>query len=553
MRESKELGAYILGPDQEVESQNLLSDYYSIQPQPGDTKQRVKFGTAGHRGTSTLGSFNEAHILAIAQAIAEFRQQQGICGPMFVGMDTHGLSSPAQRTVLEVFSAHEIDIYIAPLTGDARYTPTPVISYAILHYNRGKIRHLADGLIITPSHNPPCDGGIKYNSPSGGPAQPIATQWIEARANQLLGNGNREVKRWTYEKALKAPTTHIYDYISGYVRDLCTVVDLKALSTSDIHIGVDPLGGSSVCYWDAIAEHYQLKLDILERTIDPSFYFLAPDWDGKRRMDCSSPEVMANLVKVRDKYDIAFGNDADSDRFGVVTPNAGLIPPNHFLAVAIGYLAQSRSDWSASGVIGKSIVTSDMLNRVARSIGYSLYEAPIGFRWFVPGLQEGSLNFAGEESAGASFQRKDGSVWTTDKDGIVMNLLAAEIFAKSGKDLSRHYQDLTDKYGECYYTKIFVPAKPGQKKKLSQLSEFEISASTLAGDPIVAKFTRAPANDASLGGIKIRTTNGWFVARPSGTEMVEPVYKVYGESFKSEHHLDLLMQEAIQIVNNVTQ
>ncbi|HEY9660405.1 MAG TPA: phosphoglucomutase (alpha-D-glucose-1,6-bisphosphate-dependent) [Allocoleopsis sp.] len=533
--------------DSLIDVAKLLQEYYTVQPDPANPLQRVSFGTSGHRGSSANGTFNEAHILAVTQAVIEYRQSQGITGPLYMGMDSHALSSPAQKTALEVLAAHEVEVYLAPTEGYAQYTPTPAVSHAILAYNKGKTTGLADGIIITPSHNPPADGGFKYNPPSGGPAEPEITKWVQERANALMANGNRDVQRISYESALRASTTHIFDFITPYVTDLENIIDIEAIRASGIRIGVDPLGGSNIAYWEPIANHYGLNITIVNRVVDPTFSFMTVDWDGKIRMDCSSPYAMAGLVKFKDDYDIAFGNDTDSDRHGIVTPSMGLMNPNHFLSVAIWYLFTNRSGWSPNSAVGKTLVSSSLIDRVAKDIGRTLCEVPVGFKWFVDGLLDGSFGFGGEESAGASFLRKDGTVWTTDKDGIIMDLLAAEITAKTGKDPGVHYQELTDRLGRPVYTRIDSPATPEQKTRLGKLSPDDVKAATLAGDPITAKLTKAPGNDAAIGGLKVTTENGWFAARPSGTENV---YKLYAESFKDEAHLALILKEANQIVSD---
>lgn len=529
-----------------IDVAKLLQEYYTIHPDPANPLQRVSFGTSGHRGSSANGTFNEDHILAVSQAVAEYRKQNGIDGPLYMGMDSHALSGPAQKTALQVLAAHGIEVFIAPTEGYAQYTPTPVVSHAILTYNKGRTSGLADGIIITPSHNPPSDGGFKYNPPSGGPAEPEITKWVQERANALMADGNKGVQRIAYEDALRASTTHVYDYITPYVSDLENVIDIEAIRSAGIRIGVDPLGGSNIAYWEPIANHYGLNITIVNRTVDPTFGFMTVDWDGKIRMDCSSPYAMAGLVKFKDDYDIAFGNDTDSDRHGIVTPSVGLMNPNHFLSVAIWYLFTHRTGWSPNSAVGKTLVSSSMIDRVAKDIGRPLCEVPVGFKWFVAGLLDGSFGFGGEESAGASFLRKDGTVWTTDKDGIIMDLLAAEITAKTGKDPGQHYQDLTARLGKPYYTRVDSPANPEQKARLGKLSPDDVKASTMAGDPITAKLTKAPGNDAAIGGLKVTTENGWFAARPSGTENV---YKIYAESFKSEEHLAQIVKEASQIVN----
>lgn len=532
-------------PDKVMDVEQLLNQYYTVQPDANNPLQQVSFGTSGHRGTAANGTFNEAHILAVSQAVVEYRQQQGINGPLYMGMDSHALSTPAQKTALEVLAAHGVEVLIAAGEGNAQFTPTPVVSHAILTYNKGKTSGLSDGIIITPSHNPPTDGGFKYNPPTGGPAEPEATKWIQNRANELLKNQNRDVQRMADEAALQASTTHAFDYITPYIADLESVIDLEAIRSSGIRIGADPLGGSNVAYWEPIAEKYGLDITVVNPNVDPTFRFMTLDWDGKIRMDCSSPYAMASLVKLKDDYDIAFGNDTDSDRHGIVTRSVGLMNPNHFLSVAIWYLFTQRSGWSANSAIGKTLVSSSMIDRVAKEIGRQVCEVPVGFKWFVAGLLDGSFGFGGEESAGASFLRKDGTVWTTDKDGIIMDLLSAEITAKTGKDPGQHYQDLTSRLGNAYYTRIDSPATPEQKARLSKLSPDDVKADTLAGEPIVAKLTNAPGNGAAIGGLKVVTENGWFAARPSGTENV---YKLYAESFKSQEHLGQILQEAGRMV-----
>jgi phosphoglucomutase len=532
--------------DRLIDVTQLLDQYYTIQPDPTNPLQKVSFGTSGHRGSSANGTFNEAHILAVTQAVVEYRQQQGINGPLYMGMDTHALSAPAQKTALEVLAAHAVETCIAPTAGHAQFTPTPSVSHAILTYNRGRSASgLADGIIITPSHNPPADGGFKYNPPTGGPAEPEATKWIQERANALMANGNRDVQRVAYESALRASTTHIFDFITPYVNDLENIIDMEAIRASGIQIGADPLGSSNIAYWEPIINRYNLNIRIVNNSVDPTFKFMTVDWDGKIRMDCSSRYAMANLIKLKDDYDIAFGNDTDSDRHGIVTPSLGLMNPNHFLSVAISYLFTSRTNWPATAAIGKTLVSSSMIERVGKLIGRPVYEVPVGFKWFVSGLLDGSLGFGGEESAGASFLRKDGTVWTTDKDGIIMDLLAAEITARTGKDPGLHYQELTAKLGAPYYNRVDAPATPEQKARLGKLAPADVKAAALAGDPITAKLTQAPGNNASIGGLKVVTDNGWFAARPSGTENV---YKIYAESFKSEAHLEQIVAEASQIV-----
>ncbi len=531
--------------DSLINVNQLLDDYYHIIPDPANALQKVSFGTSGHRGSSQNGTFNEAHILAVAQAVAEYRASQGINGPLFLGMDSHALSEPAQKTTLEVLAAQGVEVYLTTVTDDRRFTPTPAVSHAILSYNQGKTSGLADGIIITPSHNPPADGGVKYNPPSGGPAEAEITQWIQNRANELLQQGYQNIQRLSYEEALAASTTHEFDFVTPYVAGLEQILDLELIRSSGIRIGVDPLGGSNVGYWSAIAERYSLDLTVVNPTVDPTFGFMTLDWDGKIRMDCSSAYAMANLVSIKDEYDIAFGNDTDSDRHGIVTPSVGLMNPNHFLSVAIWYLFTHREQWSGLSAIGKTLVSSNMIDRVAQEIGRTVYEVPVGFKWFVTGLLDGSFGFGGEESAGASFLKKNGTVWTTDKDGIIMGLLAAEITAKTGKDPGLHYQDLTRRLGNPIYRRVDAPATPDQKARLSKLSPDAVQATTLAGDAITAKLTKAPGNQAAIGGLKVTTDSGWFAARPSGTENV---YKIYAESFKNEAHLEQIFIEAQAIV-----
>jgi phosphoglucomutase len=539
------LAGKLAPPDILINLSELLDQYYSIHPDAANPLQKVSFGTSGHRGSAANGTFNEDHILAISQAVSEYRANQGINGPLYIGRDTHALSAPAQKTALEVLAANGIDVYLTREEGDAQYTPTPAVSHAILAYNRGKKTDLADGIIITPSHNPPSDGGFKYNPPSGGPAEQEITQWIQQRANELLANRNRQVKRIPYERALTASTTHYFDFVTPYVDDLINIVDIDLIRSSGIHMGVDPLGSANVGYWQPIIDRYGLNLEVVNPAVDPTFSFMAVDWDGKIRMDCSSPYAMTNLVNLKDRFDIAFGNDTDSDRHGIVTPSAGLMNPNHFLAVAIWYLFNQRKNWPTNSAIGKTVVSSSMIDRVAGELGRQLCEVPVGFKWFVPGLLDSSLGFGGEESAGASYLRLDGTVWTTDKDGPIMDLLAAEILARTGKDPGLHYEDLTARLGHSFYTRIDSPATPTEKMLLSHLSSADVKASSLAGDTITAKLTKAPGNDAPIGGLKVVATNGWFAARPSGTENV---YKIYAESFRSQEHLDLILEEAEKIV-----
>ena len=525
----------------------LVSAYYTHRPDVSEPTQQVAFGTSGHRGSSLKNSFNQDHILAISQAICEYRASQHIDGPLFMGMDTHALSEPALASALEVFAAAGVTVMISKGLG---YTPTPVISHAILTHNQNRQRGLADGVVITPSHNPPEDGGLKYNPPHGGPAGADITQRIAGRANEILGRERNGVKRMRFEKALKADTTHEYDYIGPYVADLANVVDMAAIAASGLKLGVDPLGGAAVEYWEPIAERYGLSLEIVNPVVDPTFAFMTLDKDGKIRMDCSSPFAMQGLIGLKDKFDIAFGNDTDVDRHGIVTKSAGLLSPNHYLAVAIWYLFQNRPDWNPSAAVGKTLVSTSMIDRVANHLGRELSEVPVGFKWFVEGLMSGVYGFGGEESAGASFLRRNGSVWTTDKDGIIMDLLAAEIMAKTGRDPGEIYTALEDQFGASVYERIDAPATTDQKAILQQLSVEIITAGELAGDPIIAKHTRAPGNQAPLGGLKVVTENGWFAARPSGTE---EIYKIYAESFKGKAHLELIQQEAQEIVSTAFQ
>ncbi|WP_224248508.1 phosphoglucomutase (alpha-D-glucose-1,6-bisphosphate-dependent) [Hyalangium gracile] len=523
-----------------IHPETLRAQYYSEQPDVREAEQRVAFGTSGHRGSAARRSFNEAHILAVTQAVCEYRKQERIDGPLFLGMDTHALSQPAQRTALEVLAANGVEV---------RYTdgatPTPVISHAILTYNRGRTSGLSDGVVITPSHNPPEDGGIKYNPPNGGPADTKITAWIEKRANELLGSGNAGVARVPYEKARTTSSVRTHDFITPYVADLAQVVDLEVIRGAKLSIGADPLGGSNLDYWQPIAERYGLKLEVVNKTVDPTFRFMPLDHDGKIRMDCSSPYAMANLVALKDRYDIAFGNDTDSDRHGIVTRSVGLMNPNHYLAVAISYLFGNRPGWKPDTAVGKTLVSSSMIDRVAQSLGRRVIEVPVGFKWFVDGLLDGSLGFGGEESAGASFLRRDGTVWSTDKDGMILDLLAVEILARTGKDPGAHYMDLTARFGSPKYTRIDQPATSAQKAVLKKLSPEAVKATTLAGEPILQRLTRAPGNNAEIGGLKVVAANGWFAARPSGTE---DVYKIYAESFRDQAHLDALVEEARVIV-----
>lgn len=530
-----------------IDVERLRSQYYTLYPDPENPAQRVSFGTSGHRGSSQKQSFNEAHILAITQAIVEYRQSQEIDGPLFIGMDSHALSEPAQKTAIEVLAAQGVLVYHAPLEGDASYTPTPAVSHAILTYNRGRNRGLADGIVITPSHNPPADGGFKYNPPNGGPSDTDITVQVEQRANALLRDKNKDVKHIPFENALRAETTRLFDFITPYVEDLGHILDMDAIRTSGLSLGADPLGGASIGYWEPIAARYGLNITVVNKTVDPTFRFMTVDHDGVIRMDCSSPYAMAKLVDLKNDYDIAFGNDTDADRHGIVTPDGGLMNPNHFLSVAIWYLFTRRTDWRAESAVGKTLVSSSLIDRVAREIGRKLAEVPVGFKWFVNGLVDGSYGFGGEESAGASFLRKDGTVWTTDKDGLIMDLLAAEITATTGKTPSEHYRTLTARLGNPVYTRIDQPATPQQKAVLKKLAPEAVRASSLAGETITAKLSKAPGNGADIGGLKVVTENGWFAARPSGTE---DIYKIYAESFNGENHLTLLVDEAKQIVND---
>jgi phosphoglucomutase len=526
-----------------IDVARLERDYYERRPNVDDPTQLVSFGTSGHRGTPLDGTFTEAHILAITQAICEYRRDKGIDGPLFMGKDTHAASGPAQRTALEVLAANGVETVIQC---DDDVTPTPVISRAILVHNHGRRDHFADGIVITPSHNPPEDGGFKYNPPNGGPADTDITNWVQDRANALLRAGNKDVKRIPYESALKANTTHVDDFVLPYVKDLANVIDMEAIRAAGLKLGVDPLGGAAVHYWEPIKDIYGLNITVVNPVVDPRFAFMTVDHDGKIRMDCSSPYAMAKLVGLKDQYLVAFGNDPDSDRHGIVTPSAGLMNPNHFLAVAIRYLLTYRPHWPAHAAVGKTLVSSSMIDRVVKDLGRTLCEVPVGFKWFAPGLFDGSICFGGEESAGASFLRRDGSVWTTDKDGPIMDLLAAEITARTGKDPGEHYQELTAKFGSPRYTRIDAPATPEQKAALKKLSPEMVTATTLAGEPIAAKLTKAPGNHAAIGGLKVVSASGWFAARPSGTENI---YKIYAESFQDDKHLQAIVAEAQQIVS----
>jgi phosphoglucomutase len=523
----------------------LVASYYTNAPEPDDPAQQVSFGTSGHRGSSFDGAFNEAHILAIAQAIAEHRAGAGITGPLFLGMDTHALSEPAFVTTLEVLAANRVEVMVQAGRG---YTPTPVISHAILTWNQGRSGDLADGVVITPSHNPPVDGGIKYNPPSGGPADTATTSAIEGRANQLLKSGCGTVQRLGFARALAAPTTHEYDYVEPYVRDLENVVDLSSVARAGLKIGVDPLGGAGIAFWDPIAERYGLDLEVVNRRLDASFSFMTVDKDGKVRMDCSSPYAMASLIGLKDRFDVAFGNDPDYDRHGIVTRSSGLLNPNHYLAVAIEYLFQHRPGWGPGVGVGKTLVSSAMIDRVAASLARRLVEVPVGFKFFVDGLLDGSLGFGGEESAGASFLRRDGTVWTTDKDGIILDLLAAEITAVTGRDPGEHYRALAERFGAPAYVRLDVPASAARRQLLKSLKPEQVAATELGGEPITARLTHAPGNGAAIGGLKVVAGNCWFAARPSGTE---DIYKIYAESFRGEQHLEQVVEETRGIVDTV--
>src|SRR6516162_9914451 len=527
-----------------VDLARLEREYYERRPDLSDPNQMVSFGTSGHRGSPLRGTFTEAHILAITQAICDYRRGQGTDGPLYMGKDTHALSGPAQRTALEVLAANNVETIIQRGEG---VTPTPVISRAILVYNRGRKQHLADGIVITPSHNPPEDGGVKYNPPNGGPADTDVTRWVEDRANELLRGGNAGVKRVSFEAAIKAASTHQEDFVLPYVRDLGNVVDMEAIRAAGLKLGVDPLGGAARPYWEPINAAYHLDIKVVNPTLDPTFSFMTVDHDGQIRMDCSSPYAMARLVGLKDQYRVAFANDPDSDRHGIVTPVAGLMNPNHYLAVAIRYLLTHRPRWRPGVAVGKTLVSSSMIDRVVKKLARDLREVPVGFKWFVPGLIGGSYCFGGEESAGASFLRFDGTVWTTDKDGPIMDLLAAEITARTDRDPGEHYRQMTAEFGTPYYTRIDAPASSEQKARLEKLSPEAVKESTLGGEPILAKITRAPGNDAPIGGLKVVAKSGWFAARPSGTENI---YKIYAESFDSEAHLHAIVSEAQNIVNN---
>ncbi len=530
------------GPEDLVDVARLVTAYYALHPDPADPAQRVAFGTSGHRGSSLAAAFNDDHIAATSQAICEYRAAQGTDGPLFLGADTHALSEPARVTALEVFAANEVTVLIDSADG---YTPTPAVSHAILTHNRGRASGLADGVVVTPSHNPPADGGFKYNPPSGGPAGSDATSWIQDRANSIIAGGLKDVRRIPLTRALAAPTTARHDFLGAYVADLPSVLDLDAVRTAGVRVGADPLGGASVAYWGRIAEQHRLDLTVVNPLADPTWRFMTLDWDGKIRMDCSSPYAMASLIEQRDRFQIATGNDADADRHGIVTPDAGLMNPNHYLAAAIAYLYAHRDQWPADTGIGKTLVSSGMIDRVAADLGRRLVEVPVGFKWFVDGLVDGSLGFGGEESAGASFLRRDGSVWTTDKDGIILALLASEILAVTGTTPSEHYAALTARFGAPAYARIDAPATREEKALLAQLSPAQVGADTLAGEAVTGVLTEAPGNGAPIGGIKVTTENAWFAARPSGTE---DVYKIYAESFRGPEHLRQVQEEAEDVV-----
>lgn len=531
-------------PELLVDLAKLEREYYERRPDPANPNQLVSFGTSGHRGSSLNGTFTEAHILAITQAICEYRRRHGIEGPLFIGKDTHALSSPAQRTALEVLAGNHIETFVQR---DDGVTPTPVISRAILVHNGDHKTQRADGIVITPSHNPPEDGGFKYNPPNGGPAESEVTKWVQDRANQLLAKGNADVERVPIATALRAQTTHQEDFVLPYVQDLANVVDLESIRAAGLKLAVDPLGGATLPYWEPINSLYKLDIQVVNTRLDPAFSFMTVDHDGKIRMDCSSPYAMARLVELKDQFRLAFANDPDSDRHGIVTPSAGLMNPNHYLAVAIGYLLGNRPHWPAKAAVGKTLVSSSLIDRVVRKAGRELCEVPVGFKWFAPGLFDGSICFGGEESAGASFLRRDGRVWTTDKDGPIMDLLAAEITARTGRDPGEHFRQLTAEFGTPFYTRIDAPATPAQRASLQRLAPEAVREDNLAGEPIVSKLTRAPGNNAPVGGLKVVTASGWFAARPSGTENL---YKIYAESFRDEKHLQSIVAEAQRIVSN---
>jgi phosphoglucomutase len=537
------LAGKLADPSNLIDVPRLVAAYYTARPDPSVPAQRVAFGTSGHRGCSLDSSFNESHILAITQAICLYRKQQGIDGPLYIGFDTHALSQPAFKSAMEVLAGNAIDVMI---DAENSYTPTPVISHAILSYNRGRKRGLADGIVITPSHNPPRFGGFKYDPPHGGPADTHVTGWIEERANALIADDLHGVARIPIERARAASTVHSHDYLNSYLNDLPAVIDLQAIKDSTVRIGVDPLGGASVAYWDAIGNRYGLNLEVVNHTVDPTFRFMTADWDGQIRMDPSSVYAMTRMLGLKDRFDVAFASDTDADRHGIVSHSQGLLDPNHYLSVAISYLFVNRPQWSKTVAVGKTVVSSSMIDRVAAGVNHRLIEVPVGFKWFVEGLIEGSVGFCGEESSGATFLRLDGTVWTTDKDGIVPNLLAAEITARTGSDPGEHYRRLVAKFGEPFYERLDAPATPEQKARLAELSPEAITASKLAEEPIIAKLANAPGNQAPIGGLKVIANSGWFAARPSGTENI---YKIYAESFKDRPHLDAILLEAQEIVN----
>ncbi|GAA2705448.1 MULTISPECIES: phosphoglucomutase (alpha-D-glucose-1,6-bisphosphate-dependent) [Actinoplanes] len=534
-------------PSDLIDVPKVVSRYYTEHPDPAEAGQRVAFGTSGHRGSSMRTAFNEDHIAATSQAIVEYRREQGTHGPLFLGRDTHALSEPAQVTALEVFAANDVTVLIDSRDG---YTPTPAVSHAILRYNRSSTKHKADGVVVTPSHNPPDDGGFKYNPPNGGPADTDATKWIQDRANALIAAGLKDVRRVSAPRARESATVSGYDFLATYVDDLPSVIDLEAIRAAGVRIGADPLGGASVAYWGEIAQRHGLDLTVVNPVVDPTFGFMTLDWDGKIRMDCSSPYAMASLIAQKDRFQIATGNDADADRHGIVTPDGGLMNPNHYLAVAIDYLFRNRTGWPDTAGIGKTLVSSSMIDRVAADLGRRLDEVPVGFKWFVPGLLDASIGFGGEESAGASFLRRDGQVWSTDKDGILLDLLASEIIAVTGTTPSEHYAALTSRFGSPAYARIDAPASREEKAVLGKLSPDQVTAKELAGDPITAVLTSAPGNGAAIGGLKVVTANGWFAARPSGTE---DVYKIYAESFHGADHLARIQEEARGVVSAALQ
>ncbi|MEV0155911.1 phosphoglucomutase (alpha-D-glucose-1,6-bisphosphate-dependent) [Micromonospora sp. NPDC050686] len=528
-----------------VDVPRLVTAYYAEHPDPSDPAQQVSFGTSGHRGSSLRNAFNEDHILAVTQALCDYRRERGLDGPLFLARDTHALSAPAEASALEVLAANEVTVLRDSRDG---YTPTPALSHAILTHNRGRTSGLADGIVITPSHNPPDDGGFKYNPTNGGPADTDVTKWIQDRANAILAAGGKEVKRIPYARARAADTTGTYDFLAGYVDDLPSVLDIDAIRDAGVRIGADPMGGASVAYWGEIAQRHRLDLTVLNPTVDPTWRFMTLDGDGKIRMDCSSPNAMASLIAARADYPVSTGNDADADRHGIVTPDGGLMNPNHYLAVAIGHLFRTRTDWGPAAAVGKTLVSSSMIDRVAADLGRPLLEVPVGFKWFVPGLLDGAVGFGGEESAGASFLRRDGSTWTTDKDGILLCLLAAEIIASTGRTPSQHYADLAERFGAPAYARIDAPATREQKAALGKLSPEQVTAAELAGERIIATLTEAPGNGAKIGGLKVTTESGWFAARPSGTE---DVYKIYAESFQGPEHLARIQEEAKALVDGV--